>query len=84
MNSVNQIPVLVFHVLEGNVTQDTGVVNEDVDAAKVLDGGVDNGLAILDAVVVGDGLTAGLANLFDDLIGSLSPSVSFVLFGRCF
>jgi hypothetical protein len=76
VNSVDQIPVLIFHVFEGDVTQDTSVVDENIDSPKVLDSGFNNGLAILDAVVVGDGLAAGLANLVDDDIGSLPTSVS--------
>lgn len=79
VNSVDQIPVLIFHVFEGNVTQDTGVVDEDINSAKALDGSVNNGLTILDTVVVGDGLSAGLANFLDDDIGSLSTSVSLLL-----
>lgn len=67
----DEVPVLVLEVLEGNVAQDAGIVDEDVDAAKGLDGGLDDALAELDAVVVGNGLAAGLFDLVDDDISSL-------------
>lgn len=72
MNLVDQIPVLILHVLKADVAQDTGVVEEDINTAEVLYSGVDNGLAVLDAVIVGDGLAAGGFNLVDDDVGSLA------------
>jgi len=67
----DEVPVLVLDVLEGDVAQDTGVVEEDIDAAKRLDGRLDDALAVLDAVVVGDGLAASGLDLVDDDISSL-------------
>ena len=67
----DEVPVLVLHVLEADVAQDAGVVDEHVDAAEGLDGGLDDLLAVVDAVVVGDGLAAGGLDLVDDDIGSL-------------
>lgn len=71
----DEVPVLILHVLEGDVAEDTGVVDEDVDAAELLDGGLDDLVAILDAVVVGDGLAASGLDLVDNHIGSLLLSV---------
>lgn len=71
VNLHNQVPVLVLEVLEGNVAENTGIVDEDVDAAKVADGGLDDALAVLDAVVVGNGLAACLFDLVDDDISGL-------------
>ena len=51
--------------------QDAGVGDEDVDLAKVLDGGVDHGLDTADAACIcldSDGTFA--ANRFNDLVGS--------------
>jgi hypothetical protein len=67
----NQIPVLVFHVLEADVAKDAGVVDENIDPAKGLDGSLDDLVAILDRVVVCDGLAASRCDLLDNLIGSL-------------
>jgi hypothetical protein len=67
----DQVPVLVLHVLEADIAQDTGVVDQDVDPAERLDGGVDNLLAVLDAVVVGYCLAACGFDLVDDNICGL-------------
>lgn len=68
---VDKVPVLVGQVLEASVAQDTGIVEQDVDAAEGADGGLDDALAVLNAVVVGDGLAAGLLDLVDYNIGGL-------------
>lgn len=68
---LDQIPVQILHVLEANISQNTGVVNEDVDSAEGLNRGVNNGNAILNAVVVGNSLSASSLNLVDDYISSL-------------
>ena len=55
---------------EINHRQDAGVGNENVDLAKVLDGGLDHGLDTADAACIRfDGNGAVAANLFHDLIG---------------
>lgn len=71
VNTVDQIPICVLHVLEADIPKDTGVVEKHIDAAKVLNGRLDNRLAVLHAVVVGDRLTAGGADLIDDNICGL-------------
>lgn len=67
----DEIPVLVGQVLEANVTQDTGVVDENIDATKGLEGGLNDSVSILDTVVVSDGLAARSYDLVDDHISSL-------------
>lgn len=71
MHLHDQIPVLVLHVLETDIPQDTGVVDEHVYPAESLDGRLDDLVAILDRVVVGDCLAAGGGDLVDDGVGSL-------------
>lgn len=71
MNTVDEIPVRVLHVLEADIPQDTGVVEEHIDTAKVLDGSLNDSLAVLDTVVVGDRLAAGGPNLVDNDICGL-------------
>ena len=68
---VDEVPVLVGQVLEAGVAQDTGIVEQDVDAAEGADGGLDDAVTVLDAVVVGDGLATGLLDLVDYNIGGL-------------
>jgi hypothetical protein len=71
VNSVDQIPVGILHVLKADIAQNTSVVEQNINAAEGLDGGLDNGFAILDTVVVGDGLAASGADLLDDIICGL-------------
>jgi hypothetical protein len=71
MYSDDQVPVLVLHILEADIPQDTCVVKQDIDAAEVLDGGFDDLLAILNAVVVGYCFAARGFDLVDDDIGCL-------------
>jgi hypothetical protein len=76
----DEVPVLVLHVLEADIAQDAGVVDEDIDAAESLDGRLDDAVAILDAVVVGDGLAASGLDLVDDNIGSLDAELASGVF----
>jgi hypothetical protein len=71
VHSVNQIPVIVLHVLKRDISQDSRVVDQDIDAAKVLNGSINNSLSVLHAIVVGDGFAASLADFFNDNIGGL-------------
>lgn len=71
MHLHDQIPVLVLHVLETDIPQDTGIVDEHVYPAESLDGRLDDLVAILDRVVVGDCFAAGGGDLVDDGVGGL-------------
>lgn len=71
MNAVNKIPVGILHVLEANIPENTGVVEQNIDTAEVLDGRLNDGLTVLDTVVVGNRLAAGGADLLDDDICGL-------------
>jgi hypothetical protein len=48
MDSVDQIPVRLLHILEADIAQDTSVVDEDIDAAECVDSSLDDGLSVLD------------------------------------
>lgn len=64
------VKVVLGGVLEILHGQDAGVGDEDVDFAKVLDGGVDHGLDSADAACVGlDGNGTVAADLLDELVG---------------
>ena len=67
----DRVPLLLGHVHEHAVAQDAGVVDEHVEAAERLDGGVDEALGALpvgDVVAVGDGLAAHRLDLVDDVL----------------
>lgn len=71
VNIDDEVPVGVLDVLEADVAKDAGVIEEDVDAPKGLDGGVDDAMAVFDAVVVGGSLATGGFDLIDDDVRGL-------------
>ncbi len=75
MDLDSQIPILIFHVLEADIPQNAGIVDEHIDPSKRLDGSLDDVLPVLDAVVVCDRFAACGFDLINDYIGGLQPSV---------
>ncbi len=73
VDAVDEVPVVRCDLLEGRVAQDAGVVDDDVDLAERVHGGLDDLGAILDRVVVGDGFTAGVLDLLDDGVRRRGP-----------
>jgi hypothetical protein len=71
MHPVDQIPICLLHVLEANIAEDTRIIDEYVDAAKGVNGGFNDGFAILDRVVVGNCFAAGGFDLVYNSICSL-------------
>src|SRR5688572_7869833 len=72
MHLDHRIPVHRAHAVEDAVAQNAGVVHDAVDAAEVVDGRLDDALRALrvgNAVAVGNGRAAGLADLVDHLVG---------------
>lgn len=71
MNLEDQVPVLILHVLEADITENASIVDQDVNPSKGLDGSLDNGLSVLYTVIVGYGLAASSFDLLDDGVGGL-------------
>lgn len=71
MNLHDKVPVVILHVLEADIPKDTGIVNEDIYPAEVLDGGLNDLVAVFYRIVVGDCVTAGILDLCDDYVCSL-------------
>ena len=67
----DQIPVVIAHILECNISEDTRIVEKNIYPPKCLDRSLDDSLAVLDAVVVRDSVAARSFNLLDDNICSL-------------
>src|SRR5207245_1598117 len=68
----DRVEVVLCHREDHAVTQDAGVVDDDVERAVGLDGLVDDALGAVvvgDIVVVGDGLAPAAANELGDLLG---------------
>ena len=74
MDFEDQIPVGILHVLEADVPENAGIVNEDIDAAEVVNGSLDDLFAVLDAIVVCYRVPAVLLDLVDDLLSHLQQS----------
>lgn len=74
MDLEDQVPVLVFDILEANIPEDTSVVDKNIDTAKGLDRGVDDFVTVFNRIVVGNSLAAGLLDLVDDYICGLEWS----------
>lgn len=74
MDAVDEIPVLILHILETDVTENTGIVKQNINTTEVLDSSLNDTLAILYTVVVGNCLTASGTDLLNDDIGSLEMS----------
>lgn len=71
MHSHDQIPVLIRHILEADIPQNARIVDQNIYPPEVPYGGIDDALAILDAVVVGYGLAARLFDLLDNFVCGL-------------
>src|SRR5690606_33292658 len=69
VHAVDEVPVLLRQLLEGGVAEDARVVDDDVDPLPRVERGLDDLVAVLDRVVVGDRLAAGGLDLLDDLVG---------------
>ena len=76
MDRHNQIPIRIFHVLEADIAENTGIIEQHVDPTEALDGSLDDLVAILDTVVVRNGFAAGVLDLFDDDVRCLWMWVS--------
>jgi hypothetical protein len=75
MDLHNQIPVLIADVLETDVAQDTGIVDQDVYPTECIDGRANDIFAILgNIVVVGYGTATVLFDETNDLVCSLRDS----------
>jgi len=71
VNLVHQVPVGLFHLQKAHISQDAGVIDDNVDATKVINGRLDDGLTVLHRVVVGCCLATGLFDFLDHQISGL-------------
>ena len=56
MNFHDQIPVEFSHFLERDISEDTSVVDDDIDSSESINCSLTNLVSEFDTVVVGDGL----------------------------
>src|SRR5437016_2247040 len=78
------VEVLDAHVEDHAIAQDARVVDNDVDIAKLVDGGLKQVLRAVevgDVIAVGDGLAAHLADKIDDFAGGAGRAAAAVELG---
>lgn len=73
MDIVDQIPILIFHVLKANISKDAGIVDKNIDTAEVLNGSLNDLVSEFYAIVVGYGVSTLRLDFIDDDIRSLLP-----------
>ncbi len=79
MHVHNKVPVLILDVLEANVPKDSSIVDQNIDASKVLDSSLDDLLAIGNAVVVSYSFPTRRFDFIDDNIGSLCLGLAMLV-----
>jgi hypothetical protein len=57
VNSLNKIPIIIGRFSDRSISQDASVVDDDVDAAEVVNRGFNQSFAVLDRIVIGNGLS---------------------------
>jgi len=67
----NQIPVLVLHVFEADVSKNSRIVDQDINPSKRFNGSFNDSFSVFDAVVVGNSFAASGLDLFNNGIGGL-------------
>ena len=79
MDFDDEIPVIVTHVLESNISQNACVVEQNVYSAKCPDRCLDDPLAVLYTVIVGYSLAAAGFNFINNNICSLDERLECAL-----
>ncbi len=69
VNVNNRVPQIISHVSESLVSENTSVVDQNIDTTVSVDGGLDNSWAILARGLVAHGLSTELLDLLDNRLG---------------
>ena len=71
MNFNDQIPVVVGHILEADISQNAGIVEENIDSPELPNSGINDFFAVLHAVVICDCFASSCLDFINDYIGGL-------------
>ena len=71
MNLDNEVPVIIGHVLEADIPQNTRIVQKYVYPAKFCDCCFNDSIAILDTVIVGYSMASRFSDFVNDYVGRL-------------
>jgi len=68
VNLHDEVPVEISHLHEGDVSKDTGVVDNNINLSEGINSSLDDSVTELDGVSVSNSLTTGSLNLIDDFL----------------
>jgi hypothetical protein len=82
MDFHDEIPIKLRHLLEGNISKDTSVVNDDINSTKSINCSLYNLIAKFNRIVVCDSLSTGFLDLIDNKISGILSSSCAVSLNR--
>lgn len=71
MNPQHRVPLRISHVLEQNIFNNAGIVDQNIDATKSTKRRFNDSFAVFDAVVVCYSCTMTRSNVLNDGVGCL-------------
>ena len=81
----NHVPQGVVHVIERFISQDTSIVDEDINPAKIINGGLYYGISIFCRCFIADCLSTEFLDLLDNIVrvDEVVDNDSSTCFGKC-
>lgn len=58
MDLMDQIPIFIRSLGDRPITEDSSIVDDDVDPPEVVKGSLDEGLTVLDGVIIGNSFSS--------------------------
>ena len=74
MHLHDEIPIVILHVPEGDISENSGVIDQDMDSSERPDGSFNNLLPELHRIVVGNGLSSSLLYFINNDVCRLGVS----------
>src|SRR5690606_16259811 len=70
VDAIDEIPVLLLHLVKARIAQDARVVDDNVHASERIERALHDFLAVLYRVVIGNRVAPERLDLLDDLVGN--------------
>lgn len=74
MNFHDEIPILIFHLLEGDISEDSCIIDEDIDSSEIIHCCFNNLISKLDRIIVGYSRASFRFNFLNNFICSWARS----------
>jgi hypothetical protein len=71
VNLHDYVPVLIFHILQAYIPQDSSIIDQNIYPSKALDSCIYYFLSEFDTIVIWDGNTSVIDDFFDDFVCGL-------------